>query len=621
MSRRDVGSQSHLNQICDEQTLGSHLQKSNALSDSRLGTEAGLKALPSGLQNNRSTTRKHGNQPMESSHFNSKAMNLAKCQDLLLSLQCRLAELSSQEDDNVLTNTIIESLQGLSHAHDIPACEIVPNIIERDWFDFMNKSTSDQCQYAIEVLVGEPDYRGERAAARAAKERLEVPGMASRSISETSDSRGEASCTDRAIPNRIRINSMLILKYLKTLDASIDETTALVMMRPFKLLIHHESAIRDTTMYLRRQGSVPGSPAPDAVTRDSDLCASEASIRDLDEVSMMESLQHMDVLEKFVDDYIKPSQVQIATNLNARVRFCDLWLLFKPGDDIHMPLNIQDTSINADGVGITPETFYNRYNKLWRITSISGGRQNIQAAQSRSADPRPNNFMVDCYYIDFHGRFFRPTVHTFEIAPFKGEVLITALKFYPARFLDAVPEQRTLDENLMKGRIVYERVAHSYTHFFYSGPTLMVHPCGCRLQNAPLIQEHIESEVIVDFKMALRKNPTWMPQREPWKVPVEYPEEVIENSKVKWWVDIEKRKKLQRTEIDQVYNDYAIDRERALIFQNEEPIFAPIPSGWTSNEMMVPDKDVKLLPGRVYAYILRTRKFSEFIPIINFPTA
>jgi hypothetical protein len=544
--------------------------------------------------------------------------DLKQCQDLLYALQSRLVELSSHGDDNSLggkftgtasksgRDTMLDSTMGSTIQLNITA-----DLCEREWEPFMNKSASKTSEYAIEVLIGEPDYHPRRVASKSGKKRPRAPELGVGPDSQASENLVETSVMDSAMPNRIRINSLPILQLLKTWDDSIDDTTALVMLRPFKPLVHHGSAVRDAIIHLKQQMNVPTSMTPDASVRESGLDTSGASTPDMDRASIVESLKHMEVLQTFMDRYLKPRLIRITTDLDAKVRFSDLWLLFKPGDDIHMPLQIQDTSINAEGIGITPETFQSRYNKLWRVTSISGGRQNIQDAQSRSADPRPNNFKVDCYYIDFHGRFFRPTVHAFEIAPFEGEVPVTSLEFYPVRFLEAVPEQRTLDENLQKGRVVYEKMAHSYTHFFYSGPTLMVHPCGCKMTGGPTIQEHIESEVIVDFKMALRKNPTWMPQREPWKDPVSQPEEVIENSKVKYWSDDGKRKKIQRTELDQVYDDYAIDRERALTFQNEETIFAPIPGGWTSNEKMVPEKDVKLLPGRVYAFILRTRTFSE----------
>ena len=79
---------------------------------------------------------------------------------------------------------------------------------------------------------------------------------------------------------------------------------------------------------------------------------------------------------------------------------------------------------------------------------------------------------------------------------------------------------------------------------------------------------------------------------------------------MRYWND-SGRAKLKNTEHDHIYDDYYIDNESSTTFRNNEHIFAPIPSGWLSNESMVPEKDICLLPGRVFAFVLRTRTFGK----------
>jgi hypothetical protein len=481
---------------------------------------------------------------------------------------------------------------------------IIPGFCERTWSDFMNKMAAEDSEFALEILMTDPEYRPKRHAGRPHAKREKSKGSAVPRATEALGAQPEPNSEQRPVPNRIRINSSLILKRLKSFDENIDETAPLIMLRPFKLLVHHSQAIREMVKHLKHEAMepsagqiLPGTPSTQSGT------STPGDIRE----SRHDIVQHMSDLEDFMDRYIEPTVQRFAKAEDTIVRFEDLWYLFKPGDDIIMPFKIQDTSINADSLGVTPETFHSRYNKLWRITSVSGGRLNIQNAQSRNADSRPNNFKVDCYYIDFHGRFFRPTVHTFDIVPFEGEMNVTDLEFYPARFLKTAP---VFDRNIERGKLVFASMAHSYNHFFYSGPTLMVHPCGCKIEDGPTIQEHIESEVIVDFKMTLRRHPKWTPKREPWKEPEAQPNELAERYPVRYWKD-QKKSKVKRSEIDQVYDDYVIDRERALAFQKRETIFAPIPSGWLDNGSMVADNDVKLLPGRVFGFVLRTRTFSK----------
>jgi hypothetical protein len=482
--------------------------------------------------------------------------------------------------------------------------QIIPQLIERSWSDFMNKDAKDYNEYAMEILPEEPEYyhakkfvaKGDRKHGKNRATAQGVDHKAEHKIPKSPEGQ-------RPVPARIRINSTAILKTLKTYDDNIDDTASAVFLRPFKCLVHYDLQIREFVRGLERL-----IVDQELNTHPPDVESAHPFAQPSDKEIQQETLQHMRCLIDFMDRYLKPTVSHIAESTEGKISFMDLWYLFKPGDNIYMPLNVQDGSLSAEAMGATPETFQGRYNQLWRVTGVSGGRPNISAAQDRNANLKPNPFKVDCYYIDFHGRFFRPVVHTFEIIHFKGQREIGSLEFFPVRFMS--PEQQAMRSRMDQGKMIFESISHSFTHFFYSGPMLMVHPCGCPMENGPVIQEQVESEVIVDFKMAFNKHPSWKPEREPWKDPVIQRSELRETFPVHCWAD-SKRTKLARDDYDQVYNDYFIDRERSIVFRHNEAIFAPIPSGWISNEKMVPDGDMMLLPGRVFAFVLRTRSFGE----------
>ena len=541
----------------------------------------------------------------------------------ILALERQLASSFNNEDDVSLAGKLL----GAERKNDLGVIfengieegaeqqQIIPKLCERTWPEFMNKDTSANKEYVLEVLSGEPDYYQKKTAAKLNRKHGRSRGAVAISDGNNEPTPFALSDGERPIPSRIRINSTPILKTLKNLDENIDATASMVMMRPFKFLVHYDHQIKESIRNLEQQVNEPEtSTLPVSFEKETSLeplsMIHEVSISSNKKQIYQETLEHMRCLTDFMERYIRPTLTRLNDKSNSKIHFIDLWYIFNPGDDIHMPLRVQDTSVTADAIETTPETFQSRYNQLWRVTGTSGGRPNISAAQSRNIHLKSNPFRVDCYYIDFHGRYFRPTVHTFEIMPFRGERDINSLDFYPARYMEMSQQRETLDGHLEKGKVVFDSMAHSLTHFFYSGPTLMVHPCGCRPENGPTIQEHIESEVILDFKMALRKYPSWQPQREPWKDPVIERKELQETFPVQYWSD-HRRTKLESTEYDQVYNDYFIDRERAIIFKNNEQIFAPIPSGWLSNESMVPEKDIKLLPSRIFAFVLRTRTFGK----------
>ena len=325
------------------------------------------------------------------------------------------------------------------------------------------------------------------------------------------------------------------------------------------------------------------------------------------------SLRHLRCLADFIDQYIKPTmtQLQYATN-SGKIRFKDLWFLFQPGETIYMPLRLRQGPVSVNAAMSTPEIFQERYNLIWRVTGVGGGRQNLTHAQSRDLALRKSNpLKVNCYYIDFDGRYFCPITHTYSVVPFRGEMDISSLPFFPIRFLKN-PES-AIQGHLDMGKVNFNNIVSSYTHYYYSGPTLVSQPCGCPISELPqpsLHQEHVESEVIVDFKVALMRRPSWRPNILDWKPPPTDHRELQERCPIRYFSD-HARTRIQRSEIDHIYDDYNIDRQRAFAFRNKEQIFAPIPSSMLSNESIIPEKDVLLLPDRVFAFVLRTRTFGK----------
>ena len=275
-----------------------------------------------------------------------------------------------------------------------------------------------------------------------------------------------------------------------------------------------------------------------------------------------------------------------------------------------MPLRVSDKVLDIDAAMASYEVVQShykgtrRYHMMWRIVSVTGGRPNLGVAQNRRLLlKKPNPFRVKCYYIDFDGRYFLPTLHTFNILPFDGEKDIVSLGFFPTRFLD--PSRNTLTSHIDKGGLIFDNIATAFIHYYYSGPVLTNQPCGCEF-DASLHQEHIESEVIVDFRMTLARNPTWRPKFVMWNTLEADQHELHERKQVQYW-NGSATKQLLYSDRDIVHDDSQIDLERAYAFKNSEEIFQPIPSAWLSSESVIPEKDAALLPGRVFAYVLRNR--------------
>ena len=485
--------------------------------------------------------------------------------------------------------------------------QIVPQLCNRSWTDFMNKHAEEEREYAIEVLVGDPVGQNptrefEKLGRGYLRSRSLRPEPDSAATSAAAASRDEVT----KIPERIRINSPWILNVLAEIEGSLDPSGPVVMLRPFKFLVHYENRIKDIVQRLEHDSKQEANDfkanAMEDDPRDAALAAQDLENR-------RSTLQHLRCVVEFFDRYVKPTVARLENSSECKISFNDLWHLFKPGDDVFMPVRLAQGPSSFDAAETTAEMFQDRYHMIWRVISVGGGRPNLSGAEDRKANlNKPNPFKVRCYYIDFDGKYFLPTFHTFSVMPYKGEKDVKSLDFFPVRFLNDA--QHTLKEHLSKGKMVFDDMSTSFTHYYYAGPTLTAQPCGCPLQKDPLNQEFLESEVIVDFRMTLLRNPVWRPKPTLWRALPPDHREVSERYAVRYWGDHE-RTKLQSSEHDHVYDDNLLDKERAVTFKNNEKMLGPIPSGWLSNKSMVTEKDALLFPGRVFAFVLRTRTFGK----------
>jgi hypothetical protein len=113
---------------------------------------------------------------------------------------------------------------------------------------------------------------------------------------------------------------------------------------------------------------------------------------------------------------------------NAKVRFRDLWYLFRIGDLIYRPIGT-DKEVNNPALG----------NRTWRVYGIRTpwSRYRIEPVDHRNyldEDSERHSFALYAYYIDFTGDEFGIVSQTFEIPPYDGERLVTSLKVFPFRF-------------------------------------------------------------------------------------------------------------------------------------------------------------------------------------------
>lgn len=211
----------------------------------------------------------------------------------------------------------------------------------------------------------------------------------------------------------------------------------------------------------------------------------EEQPRSPDVATIKTILLHVQCLLDFYNNYVGPTVDSLRDGTATKTQFRDLWYIFNRGETyIYMPLrHLRQGSIFHNATDATPETFIRRYNMLWGVVGAGCERPNISAPQSHETILKPTLFKIKCYYIDFDGKFFIPTIHGFALLSFHGERDITSLDFYPVRFTK--DSRRSLLEHTEQGKKTFAAIAAGFTHFNHAGLVMITHPCGCALKGCP----------------------------------------------------------------------------------------------------------------------------------------
>ncbi|KAJ5951315.1 uncharacterized protein N7479_009728 [Penicillium vulpinum] len=152
------------------------------------------------------------------------------------------------------------------------------------------------------------------------------------------------------------------------------------------------------------------------------------------------------------------------------ISFSHLYYLFWPGQEI-----------------VTKRPNY----QVYRVVQVSGGRKSLAPRKGKSSFRNTvSPLAIDCFSLDFDGHQVRPVPTTLFIRPYDGEAAITSLEAYPLQYDDAY--QR--DAVIARGRRFVELV--QVTHRRYHGLSLT----EGRFDS----YEEIDSDVIIDFELALR---------------------------------------------------------------------------------------------------------------------
>lgn len=319
-----------------------------------------------------------------------------------------------------------------------------------------------------------------------------------------------------------------------------------------------------------------------------DFCETVEDSKDVEE------LEQLRCYIKFVDERILPFHHQFDredSEKPSKIRHIDLWHLFRLGELVHLP---KPPGTDDSGTSATQQN-------LWRVYRIS----DVGVPLSEAHGSSPDCFQVACYYLDYDGSRYGAIGMTFLIHPYTGERDITSLPVYPLKF---ATDPSLLNVATESGEVFVKHISEK--HGSYSGWTLTHDPRGEPLLdgrgNRIKSPEHIDSEVLVDFKEAFNHSPGWKPLFFKEQLTGSVSSLTSDPQPVIAWSDSKRTQKLH-TWGDRLAMTWGLDSRDFNSLLRNDPFLKRSQDPITT----LSKPDLALLPTRIVAYALWERKFVQ----------
>lgn len=508
-----------------------------------------------------------------------------------------------------------------------PRLKGIPEMRTISWSDWTSlpRYAPDQPRYAVDILVEDPPPLGPQ-------------GMLDRPENDEDNSSAFTKLPVRpdgvpTLPTEIAIMSLPIRRIISDMADGRFRVDAIVqtmyIFRPFKILVYLEDKIRRraselhklfaesvTTATEQPSDEEEGGKNGDSLFKGKDLEKADAATGDdaestrsheqrdhqrdghifnhgywnqLTRDELQEAAQDFDVLLLFMDKYMFALRNALRETDDVRVSFRELWYLYTPGTIVY----VKDSGV--------PQ-------KLWRVIQGVGGttkawgdappppgavHPNYLKLGGATRENKTPPFTLDCYYIDFDGTNYVRVIKSFTIDEFQGLTHVQGLPI--------LPFQVAQSEGLVDTKTIRERGIEflSYTqqsYCYFRGRSLSYEPDGHVLRrpekgsmgSVAVLSESIESPVVVDFERCLNTLPDWKPCRVARELTVLYPDSRLPPQ----FIDDDRVWDLRLAE--QILN--YTDQTQSIEIYGHEP-----PSG----------DEILLLPDRVFAFVLRTRRWGK----------
>ncbi|KAL3456536.1 hypothetical protein BJX64DRAFT_270538 [Aspergillus heterothallicus] len=505
----------------------------------------------------------------------------------------------------------------------------VPKIAEVRWVDYehwRNRYSPGEGLEIIEVLRGHENL-GQEVIYEHRR------GFRRRRDTGWAKSAGDS---DQTWSHRVRIQSAPLLQLLSRLSGHRDQwapETPRVFFRPYRAFYYFLPQMKECLAILEEKwGEIEAEGGEDQAVEeevgeetDQQTAAEDDKSEDGSDagddkpggmdpheavigpsVDSITSLRHLRKYVEFVEAEVVPMWKRAEGTSHRKVRWSDLWMYFQGGELLYVPPATDSTqyseSTNVTETSKRAGTGVKMYQGIWRLYSLVRDRVREDDPDDVFNDTS-RQFYLFAYYIDYDGSAYGPVRHTFSIKDYEGEKDIASLPVYPLRFAK--------DMDKIRGRYIAQgeqfRELMKKRHLYYDGWTLTHGPMGDEEEKAPVISEHIDSEVIIDFVEGYKADSSLTP---PQFLELAHFDDKgwpkgTDPHPIRHWTSPSRSELVgeigENTQADEWFGDLLKNRHR-----KESQLIQAWEGGKATD---VQGDDLAILPRRVIAYAFRERRF------------
>ena len=199
-----------------------------------------------------------------------------------------------------------------------------------------SKAVPNQLRPALELLITEKNVP------KLSEPKVDIRDDKSTAIPHTEGEKsGAQTISVLRSPERLRIRSRALVSLLERISGEIisnsytkgDENSPVVFLRPFKLFISYEMAIRASVQELEMRIDKKATEPAEST----DILPQAVGSKEIPEFDDEDLLADLKLLIEFLDVDLKPTfdlRKKIKDGTATIIEYEDLWHLFEPGDDV-----------------------------------------------------------------------------------------------------------------------------------------------------------------------------------------------------------------------------------------------------------------------------------------------